>query len=584
MMQRDVARWGLALALAGWTAPVWAPPSELQVEIQNIPADLVLTNEESSLDVEGRASIFGGMKFLDLFLILDTSNSLYRTDPDDYRLQAAIALVRAIPVHGDIRIGIVAFNQDARLVSPLTADREVIVEKLESLGERGGGTNLHDGIRLALDDFDSSAHPDAARIALLFTDGKSDRRKAIGAAEQARSRGMVIHSLLLLDRDKSADLLQTIAETTHGSFHYIEKPEDLPQAFRDLRTTGVDHVKLSANGSAPIDTELVAGTFRGRVPLRQGKNVIIATATDLDGNTASHQRIVTVRPPGCGELRVSAVRDGRAAISISDRGLEIIYDASGSMWGKTGSRSKIAVATETGQEAMTGFPDDFHVALRVYGHQHPREQHNCEDSELLIPLGIGNSDEIRRAIQAFQPRGQTPLGYSVEQVPDDFGDFEGGRSVVLITDGIESCDGNALAAAEALQAPGRHRPVHVIGFGLEPGEMEALDNLQAIAGRTGGRFIQAGDGAELRRALAATAGTPFTVRRGSQLVGRGTLGAAEVLHLPAGGYTLRLESDPPQLFPFTLRIEEALNLTLVREGDDVFTREQRRPAPYNFCK
>ncbi len=96
MKQRAVARWALALALTGWTAPVWAPPSELQVEIQNIPADLVLTHEQSSLDVEGRASIFGGMKFLDLFLILDASNSLYRTDPDDYRVQAAIALVRAI--------------------------------------------------------------------------------------------------------------------------------------------------------------------------------------------------------------------------------------------------------------------------------------------------------------------------------------------------------------------------------------------------------------------------------------------------------------------------------------------------------
>ena len=165
MTQIFLARWALVLALAGWVAPVWAQPSELQVEIQNIVDDLLLTNEETFIDVEGRASIFGGMKFLDLFLILDASNSLYRTDPDDYRLQAAIALVRAIPIRSDIRIGIVAFNSDARLVSPLTADREVIVDKLESLG-RGGGTNLHDGIRLALDDFDNNAHPEAARIAL----------------------------------------------------------------------------------------------------------------------------------------------------------------------------------------------------------------------------------------------------------------------------------------------------------------------------------------------------------------------------------------------------------------------------------
>ena len=134
MTQRFWARWALALALAGSVAPVWAQPSELQVEIQNIADDLLLTNEETSIDVAGRASIFGGMQFLDLFLILDASNSLYRTDPDDYRVQAATALVRAIPVRSDIRIGIVSFDSDARLVSPLTADREVTVGKLETIG------------------------------------------------------------------------------------------------------------------------------------------------------------------------------------------------------------------------------------------------------------------------------------------------------------------------------------------------------------------------------------------------------------------------------------------------------------------
>jgi Mg-chelatase subunit ChlD len=674
------------LALGGWVASAGAQPSELQVEIQNIPENLLLTSNETSQDVEGRASIFGGMEFLDLFLILDASNSLNRTDPKDYRLQAAVALVRALPVRSDIQIGIVAFETDALLVSPLTTDRDLIVERLESI-ERDGGTNLHDGIGLALDDFDRNARPGSARIALLFTDGKSNRKKAIAAAERARDRGMVIHSLLLLDRNKSEDLLKTIAEMTRGIFHYVERPEDLPQAFRDLRTTGVDHVKLSVDGSPPIDTDFVAGIFRGPVPLRPGRNVITATATDLDGNTASHDRDVmvtgplrvaiaqpidgatftwgetettveinasvftnptqellasfptsgidqvevsvsggnpvptefvngrfvcrlplaaqgnrilatatsfdgrqaqafvdvSVRSPGCSELRVSALRDGRPAISISDRGLEIIFDASGSMWGKIGQRTKIEVAKETLQEAMVGFPREFQVALRVYGHQYPRQEHNCEDSELLIPLGVGNSAEIRRIIQGFQPKGQTPLAYSIKQVPADFGDFDGGRSVVLITDGIESCDGNVVAAAEALQSPGHHRPVHVIGFGFEPGQMEALDSLRTVAERTGGRFIRAGDGSELRRALAATAGTPFSIWRGSELAGRGTLGAGETLRLPAGDYAIRLESDPPQIFPFQLGIQEALGLTLVREGDSVFTTDQRQPAAYSRC-
>jgi hypothetical protein len=235
---------------------------------------------------------------------------------------------------------------------------------------------------------------------------------------------------------------------------------------------------------------------------------------------------------------------------------------------------------------MTGFPEDFFVALRVYGHQFDRDQRNCEDSELLIPLGTGNVHEIRRAIEGFKPRGWTPLGYSVEQVPADFGDFEGERAVVLITDGIESCDGDAVEAARGFQEEGKHRPIHVIGFGFElgPEAREALASLRLIAETTDGKFITAGDADELRRALAETAGTPFSIWRGERHVDDGTLGANEIFQLPAGDYTLRLASEPPRQFEFRLGAEETLALSLVREGTRVFTRDAREPAAYYLCE
>jgi len=686
MTCRGFARNILILFLACAVSVTLAQKGELQIEIQNIADDLLLTNEESEIDVEGRASVFGGLKHLDMFLILDASKSLLRTDPEDYRLKAAEALVTALPEKSDIQIGIVAFDSKAWLVSPLTSDRETIVEKLRTI-PRDGGTNLDGGIRMALDGFDQGGRPDSLRVGLLFTDGKSNRVEALAAAEQAASRGAVIHSLLLLDRDKSANLLRTIASTTDGTFLLVDNPEELPEAFLNLRTTGVDDVKLSVNGGPAIDTEFIAGSFSGRVPLRPGKNVITATATDLegesrdvdvdvtvtgplrlaiaspidgtlftrieprttvevnaslfrqptdllrsafpmlgiknvvlftkgsapiptrfengkfvadvplelqgnhimasatsfDGRTAETFIDVTVRPPGCSEFRVSALRDGRPAISVNDRGLEVIFDASNSMWGQIDGTPKITIAKDTVRDVMTEFPEDIRVALSVYGHQYTREQKNCEDSELLVPLGTGNVDQIRSAIDGFKPKGQTPLGFSVEQVPADFGDFEGERAVVLITDGIESCDGDAVAAAEGFQEPGRHRPIHVIGFGFEPGQEEALTSLRSIADSTSGKFITAGDGDELRRALAETAGTSYSIWRGVQQVGGGTLGSSELFQLPAGEYVLKLNSDPPQAFPFTLSAEEALALSLVREGEDLFTRESRQPTTYNLC-
>jgi hypothetical protein len=522
---------------------------------------------------------------------------------------------------------------------------------------------------------------------LLFTDGKSDAAEALAAAQAASAANVAIHTLLLGQAEKGEDLLRKVAETTGGSFVFVENPEDLPAAFANLRTTGVDSVKLDRDGSDALDSRFVAGSFSGRVGLVPGHNTIRATATDLEGRTREHavrvtvtaplrvaiaqpidgqlyverqtetavevqatvfdamtadlrrdfptqgiesvtvsvngsqpqpatfagdrfvgrvglalhgNRIVaaarsfdgrvaeaaidvTVRPPGCSQLQVAAVRDGQSAISLADRGVEFIFDASNSMWGRIDGRPKIDVAKTTLQEALDGLPADLYVALRVYGHQKAKERNDCQDSQLLAPLGLDNREPIRAAIVGFKPRGQTPLAYSIGQVAADFGEFTGDRAVVLITDGVESCGGDPAAAARALQVPGKSRPVHVISFGLEQGQEQALASLREIAEASGGKFFTAGSGDELRRALGQTTGTPYVVWRGSTEVAAGTLGVAGTIALAAGNYVLRLLSDPSREFAFRVDPEQSLSLTLTREADEVTLRESREPLAWVEC-
>jgi len=100
-MKRFAARgapvlWLSILAL-GWTAAAEMPRGELRVEIHEPAGDRVLTDLEDSLRVEGGASVFGGVKYLDLFFVLDSSKSLLRTDRLDHRSQGAIGLVRNLP-------------------------------------------------------------------------------------------------------------------------------------------------------------------------------------------------------------------------------------------------------------------------------------------------------------------------------------------------------------------------------------------------------------------------------------------------------------------------------------------------------
>jgi Mg-chelatase subunit ChlD len=670
----------LLLAVAGG-----AGAADLSVEIQDPIAGAVLPLSASTVEVVGGASIYGGVKALDLFLVMDSSESLRKTDRQDHRTAGVVSLVRSLHPKANLHIGVVDFDRKAQLLAPLTPDRDAVVRALRSLDQKGE-TNIAAGIRTALGGFDERGRLGATRVILLFTDGKSDERDALAAMEEARAAGAVVHCLLLGDVLEGEALLRRIAEGTAGSFVAVTDPSRLRDAFLNLRTTGVDRVTLSVDGSPPIRTTLVGGAFTGRVPLRPGPNQIEATATSLagetartrltvtvsgplrvaittpepgaelgepeagarvqgavtswdelrqgpppvgfdpgvqevwlwvndagphptrlvagqfegrvplvdgenrllavattdDGRTAEDTITVTVRAPGCAELQVEALRGDRPAISLSDRAVEIVFDASNSMWGRMQGEPKISVAKRILSEALDWLPDDLALSLRVYGHQHAHAERHCRDSALLVPLGRGDRGGIRTAIGSVKPRGQTPLAYSLAQITSDFADFRGERAVVLVTDGIESCNGDPAAAARALQADAA-TPVHVIGFGLASDEDEDNAALRAIARASGGRFITATSAAELREALEVTAGTPYAVRRGERVVARSALGSGDPLRLPEGDYTLRIESAPPYEIPLSLAPEQGTKLLLKREGKKVFHARSTEAIEYSRC-
>jgi hypothetical protein len=184
----------------------------------------------------------------------------------------------------------------------------------------------------------------------------------------------------------------------------------------------------------------------------------------------------------------------------------------------------------------------------------------------------------------FRPRGQTPLGYSLERVAEDFGGFQGERAVVLVTDGIESCGGDPVAAARALRAE-QGIAVHVIGFGLGGEGDEHEESLRAIAEASGGRYVTARNAEELREALSVTVGTAFDVWQAGAPVASGALGSDEVISLPAGDYVVRLDATPAHEVAVTIASEESVTLVLERSGDHLLPDATRRPvAEYRSCQ
>ncbi|NIA27531.1 MAG: VWA domain-containing protein, partial [Desulfobulbaceae bacterium] len=261
----------LALALVGTAA---ASDRAIQVEIQSPSAGHTVEDGVTNVEVEGIASAIGGVRYLDIMFVMDTSQSLRRSDPSDYRSAGAIGLVRNLSPKSDIKIGVISFDSKSDVAQSMTSDRDAAIETLRLL-PRSGSTNIAAGITAALAELERNGRPGSSRVIMLFTDGMSNKNKAYDAAVEATKKGITIQTLMLGKDQKGSKIMDTIAWATGGSFLRVSDPSKLPEAFLNLRTTGVDSVTLSVNGSEPVPARLAGGTFVGSVPVDIGENRIV---------------------------------------------------------------------------------------------------------------------------------------------------------------------------------------------------------------------------------------------------------------------------------------------------------------------
>jgi hypothetical protein len=213
-----------------------------------------------------------------------------------------------------------------------------------------------------------------------------------------------------------------------------------------------------------------------------------------------------------GSLRVATEFPHRARTS---KNLEVILDLSGSMKLPLGRSTRIATARRVLRDVVAKIPDDFNVGLRVYGHRYgSRQKETCTDSELVVPIQKLDRKRLMSVVDSTQPRGETPLVYSVLQTAADLKAL-GGGSVILITDGEESCHGDPAAAVRELKAAGVDVRLQILGFTLTGQQVE--QQLTQFAQAAGGRYYAAQDGQALGRALlmAAVDKMPFTVFDGT---------------------------------------------------------------------
>jgi len=175
--------------------------------------------------------------------------------------------------------------------------------------------------------------------------------------------------------------------------------------------------------------------------------------------------------------------------------LMVILDASGSMWGQIDGETKIDIARRVMTGIINDLPATVDVGLTAYGH---RLKGDCNDVEILVPLGPVNKTALAQSLAALNPKGKTPMTASVQMVAEKLKSIEEETIILLISDGKETCAGDPCKLIKELKDSGIKFKLHIVGFDVTAEEKQQLE---CMAQSGGGMYFTAGNTASFKKAF-----------------------------------------------------------------------------------
>jgi Ca-activated chloride channel family protein len=200
----------------------------------------------------------------------------------------------------------------------------------------------------------------------------------------------------------------------------------------------------------------------------------------------------------------------------------VVLDASGSMLQNDAPGLRIDAAKSAVKNLIGAVPDSARMGLMVYGtgtdSAEASKAAGCADIRTLAPVGTVDKPALTAAVDGITASGYTPVGASLRAAGQALAGVEGPRSIILVSDGIDTCAPPAACeVAKELAAGGTELSIHSIGFKVDA---SARAELECIAAATGGTYSDAQDAAALKdeltirttRAIGVyeAAGTPIT--------------------------------------------------------------------------
>ncbi|MEA3055670.1 MAG: Ca-activated chloride channel [Actinomycetota bacterium] len=199
-----------------------------------------------------------------VMLAIDVSRSMTATDVTPSRLASAVTAAKSFidGVPAGFRVGLVAFDDNARLVETPTLDHQAVLDALDRL-QPGRGTAAGDAIETALDAIRSSSSTAgtsatgtklAATIVLLSDGATTAGTDPAVASQDATSSGVPVTTIAYGTAQGTVTVdgevvpvpadpvaMKSIADATKGSFFEASSASRLREVYRDIRSR-IGHV------------------------------------------------------------------------------------------------------------------------------------------------------------------------------------------------------------------------------------------------------------------------------------------------------------------------------------------------------
>jgi len=192
---------------------------------------------------------------VDIMIAIDVSNSMLARDITPNRLARAKEQLRNLihRVKGD-RIGIIAFAGDAFIACPLTLDKGLAADILDSIDTKTvpiQGTAIGDAIRMAMRAYERSGQ--GHKVLILLTDGEDHEGAPLEAAKEAAKSGIIIYAIGIGSERGELIPLEGGKYKEDRSGHKVTSKLDFTILQKIALSTGGKAVKANPTGDLELD-------------------------------------------------------------------------------------------------------------------------------------------------------------------------------------------------------------------------------------------------------------------------------------------------------------------------------------------